>query len=347
MFNITFCDHIERMIMENGPLVGIEITKKCNFKCPHCFTDSKIGRKREMSLKTMTELLRDLKACGVTNVALTGGEPFLRKDLPEIFRFAKEIGMKMYLVTNGSLCSRDNLKELALNNLFGVQVSLDGPDPETNSEIRACPSKSFDSAVETMRICHELGIYVSIGIFLHKNTIDRFDEFVKLAQSIPVSGIRYASFLPIGRGDQAGIIKAVQPSLKQLKIFFAKVITYNGSNPKIRVAPDCATGPYYPAMKYDCGAGKEVIYIDSKGDVYPCTTLLFDVCKIGNIYDRPLKGLIADASDYCKTIPDKKSKTGMCSKCNNLNCFGGCPAVIYAYHHRFDQSLPFCVSFKK
>ena len=333
--------------MGNGPLAGIEITKKCNFKCPHCFTDSKIGRKKEMSLETVTELLRDLKECGVTDVALTGGEPFLRKDLPEIFRCAKETGMKMYLVTNGSLCTRENLKELASNNLSGVQVSLDGPDPETNSAIRACSAKYFDSAVETMKLCRELGIYVSIGIFLHKDTIGRFDEFVKLAKSIPVSSIRYASFLPVGRGQQMDIIKAVQPSLKQLKVFFNKVIEYNGSNPDIRVGLDCATGPYYPEMKYDCGAGKEVIYIDSKGDVYPCTTLLFDACKIGNIYDRPIKGLIADASDYCKKIPDKKSKSGMCSKCNNSNCFGGCPAVIYAYHHRFDQSLPFCVSFTK
>ena len=326
-------------------MAAIEITTVCNFACPHCFTDSCASRKNELSFDQIKKLLDDLAALGVSMVAISGGEPFLRQDLHEIMSFGKKLGMEFTIVTNGSLCNEENLRLLKEDNLVSLQVSLDGPDPETNSKIRACSKEDFYRAVRTMRIARDLGIYVTMGTFLHKDTIDMLNEFVSLADALGIYNLRYASFVPTGRGKNIKIIKSVQPSLRQLKNFVAEVEKINEAQRSVKILLDCSTGPISSKYPYTCTAGTNLIYIGASGDVYPCTAYSSKEASLGNMLTTPLREIVKKAGEFQGSLVDKKKKLGKCSRCTNDNCFGGCPGVISAYYGRLDRSFPFCIAY--
>jgi len=331
--------------MTDELMAAIEITTVCNFACPHCFTDSCASRKNELSFDQIKKLLDDLAALGVSMVAISGGEPFLRQDLAEIMGYGKNLGMQFTLVTNGSLCNEENIGRLKENNLVSLQVSLDGPDPETNSKIRACSKDDFYRAIRTIRIARDLGISVTMGIFLHKDTIDRVNEFVSLADALGIYNLRYASFVPTGRGKNIKIIKAVQPSLRQLKNFVVNAEKINEAQESVKILLDCSTGPISSKYPYICTAGTNIIYIGASGDVFPCTALSSREMSLGNILISPLKEIVNKAGEFQRSLVDKKKKLGKCSRCANDNCSGGCPGVISAYYGRFDRSFPFCIAY--
>ena len=130
--------------------VGIEVTRRCNFRCGHCFVDAGAARPVEFSGDEIQTLLKDLAACGTHTVAWSGGEPLIRKDLEELTQFARRLGMAIGLASNGFLASKQRLQALKSSGLGIVQISLDGPDPERASRWRQGPSAAFERATEAL-----------------------------------------------------------------------------------------------------------------------------------------------------------------------------------------------------
>lgn len=326
----------------SSKIAVLEVVTRCNYRCPHCFTDSTNTHRRELTIDEIKELFKGLRDLGYGCVALSGGEPFLRPDLPDIFAYGKSLGMDFTIVTNGTLGNEENIRLFKNNNLGSIQVSLDGPDPQTNSRIRNCPREGFYSAIKTMRIARDLGISVTLGVFLHKDTVEMVGDFVSLAQSIGVDTIRYAPFIPVGRGKDPDIIKKVQPSLAQIAWFENEISRINTTIGPLRVVSDCAAGPLSGSGRHSCQAGKGVVYIGSDGEVYPCTALYAKEFSQGNIFIDNLQSLMKNVENFSNSIVPKSQRHGKCSKCTNNNCSAGCPGVVFAYYGRHDISFPFC-----
>ena len=72
--------------------VLLEITDRCNLNCRYCFADNHQGS--DPSLDTVKSWIRDLVVPGKTLLQLSGGEPTVREDLPEIITYAKEVGCR-------------------------------------------------------------------------------------------------------------------------------------------------------------------------------------------------------------------------------------------------------------
>lgn len=327
-------------------MIGIEITTQCNFHCPHCFTSSTSRKKKELSTEQAKRLISDAASLGIKNLALSGGEPLLREDLIEIVSFAKECGLSTLLVTNGSITDEDLWKELGQNDLSSVQVSIDGPDPETNQMIRKNSPEDFYSALKTIRIVRGMGIYVSMGVFLHRDTIDMTDKFILLAEAMGVDCLRYASFIPTGRGKSTKIKSSVVPTREQLLKFAALVESHN-SKSSIPITLDCPGGPVFFPQGYSCQAGQYALYLEANGDAYPCTTLCHEPFKLGNFPEKPLSQLVQSALKTSLPELSRFSKKGRCRICDNDGCMGGCPGVLYAWFKRCDVSLPSCAAFRK
>jgi radical SAM protein with 4Fe4S-binding SPASM domain len=151
--------------------------------------------------------------------------------------------------------------------------------------------------------------------------------------------------VPTGRGKNIKIIKAVQPSLRQLKNFVAEVEKINEAQRSVKILLDCSTGPISSKYPYVCTAGTNLIYIGASGDVYPCTAYSSKEASLGNILTTPLREIVKKAGEFQGSLVDKKKKLGKCSRCTNDNCFGGCPGVISAYYGRLDRSFPFCIAY--
>ena len=116
-------------IPENGGRVLWEITNTCNYHCSYCIFSSE-AKKYEDELKTdeVKRAIKELKENNFTYIKFTGGEPFTRKDMTEILKYANKLGFDMDISTNASLITDEIAKELKNINFPMVHVSLDGND---------------------------------------------------------------------------------------------------------------------------------------------------------------------------------------------------------------------------
>ena len=128
---MTLTDTLNRPLRD----LRISVTDRCNFRCVYCMPKEVFGpdyaflqRDEILSFEEITRLARAFIACGVEKIRLTGGEPLVRRDLPELVtRLSALPGLDLALTTNGSLLAQQAgvLKRAGLQR---VNVSLDSLD---------------------------------------------------------------------------------------------------------------------------------------------------------------------------------------------------------------------------
>ncbi len=135
----------------------------CNLACNYCLTESSPqSARRELTGKQMVEVATEARALGFTGLGVTGGEPFLRPDLPEILLQLADI-LPVVVLTNATLFNesrRERLRPLA-GAPIQMQVSLDRPDPIVNDEMRG--PGNFAKVVEAIPMLIDMGIHVRIA----------------------------------------------------------------------------------------------------------------------------------------------------------------------------------------
>ncbi|MBQ6360798.1 MAG: radical SAM protein [Lachnospiraceae bacterium] len=139
----------------------LEVTERCNMNCAFCFAPSR--SREDPSAGQVKAWILDLTVPGKTFLQLSGGEPTLRDDLPEIIRFAKTAGCKYVQVnTNGLRLAQDEayVKELAEAGLDIVFLSFDGVNEDVYLKLRRRPMMEIKKkAIEN---CGKYGIGVTL-----------------------------------------------------------------------------------------------------------------------------------------------------------------------------------------
>jgi len=126
--------------------LSLEITYHCNQKCLMCpqaaeisHDDSLLLKKRktlrELSTEEIFSLISDAKRMGIKEFGLTGGEPFIRKDVVDIIKFIKNSKLDCSVLSNGALITKDIAKEIVAAQLDRITFSLDGHE-EIHDKIR-------------------------------------------------------------------------------------------------------------------------------------------------------------------------------------------------------------------
>lgn len=132
------------------------ITRKCNYHCRGCNV-WKEQDKRELSTEEIKRGLDILKDLGIVEIVISGGDPLLRKDAPEIIEHASNLFVTT-VYDNGSM-AKQNLE--ALRNVDFVAISIDSLDPKKNDYIKAVPG-ALKKAMEAVETMHKEGINVSV-----------------------------------------------------------------------------------------------------------------------------------------------------------------------------------------
>ena len=132
------------------------ITRKCNYRCRGCNVWKEQDR-RELSTEEIKRGLNILKDLGVVEIVLSGGDPLLREDAPEIIEHASNLFITT-VYDNGSMASK---KIEALRNVDFVAISIDSLDEAKNDYIKAVPG-AWKRAMETVETLHNEGISVSV-----------------------------------------------------------------------------------------------------------------------------------------------------------------------------------------
>jgi MoaA/NifB/PqqE/SkfB family radical SAM enzyme len=151
--------------------VEFEIIHSCNLNCAYCY--AKPFTHTNPSIENLEYLFKKTKQeANPFQVILLGGEPFLRNDIIEVFELASKIfsNLRLGVSTNGTLISYlkpeklVRLRELAIENKIGIQISLDSINPEVNDKVRG---KTID-VLKALDTLESNGIFFSVGIVLTK-----------------------------------------------------------------------------------------------------------------------------------------------------------------------------------
>jgi MoaA/NifB/PqqE/SkfB family radical SAM enzyme len=122
-------------------------------------------------------LIEDMQACATQAVGISGGEPFMRKDLPELVEALVEGGISVSLNTNGVLVPRH---EETMRRLSRVKISIDGPKEAHDAERG---EGSWDAAVHAIDLCRVWSIPVTVQAVLTRSSLPHLDAFVEWCAS--------------------------------------------------------------------------------------------------------------------------------------------------------------------
>src|SRR5690242_5533118 len=129
-----------------------ELSYQCPLHCPYCSNPVDIGGeryRRELGTEDWIRAFREARRLGVLQLALTGGEPMLRRDLVQLCAGARDAGLYSSLITAGTLFTRERAEALKAAGLDHVQISIQSPDPEENDRIAS--NRSFANKLEAAR----------------------------------------------------------------------------------------------------------------------------------------------------------------------------------------------------
>lgn len=252
------------------PLMGmLEITSRCNLRCVHCYLgpqeEQQKKRASEMSTTEVKAFIDQMADAGTLYLTITGGDPMMRQDFPEIFRHAKLRGLLVTVFCDGVLVTDriiDLFRELPPSL---VEVSMYGATAPTYESITRIPGSfpKFLAGLERLR-----GAGLRIGLKSVLMTLNQH-EMPLMEQMAQEWGIKFrydsAIFPCLPNRSEAPLDLRVDPK---------KAVEIEMSNPK-RLA---AMADYFETRQnvpgapelYQCGAGLTSFYVDPFGDVSPC-----------------------------------------------------------------------------
>ena len=316
----------------------LHVTQRCNLNCVGCYSaNSKRNASPDLPLADIEVILTKLKGMNVDSLVISGGEPFLRKDLPDIVSFAKTKGIRsVSVITNGTSIKREILQRLS-GAVDRLAVSFDGSSSSSESYIRGY--QRFADLKKSILAIEEEGINAHIIATIHAFNIQNIPSYFELARSLNV-GINF-SLLSCTADDKH--LKRLIPddnALERLAEILIENADQNAFSCGFNLNGSISARGW-------CGAGRTCLSVSHEGLLYPCHMLQFDGYTIANL----LKDSLADVEEKIDNSPfstlDVESISG-CSNCSmKYLCGGGCRArSLYAYGD-VQSCDPYCALAKK
>ena len=179
----------------------LDMTNACSHNCPECVSGYFQRNSHDSLDRPLAErIIRELAECKIRGLIFTGGgDPLNHPDTPEMIALARELGMDVALITNGSLLSERNMP-LILKHCTWVRVSLDAITPATFQAMHGMDEKAFHKVIANTKrlveIKKEMGSACTVGAgFL---TCDAtLGEMVEAARACKSWGVDYLQFRPV------------------------------------------------------------------------------------------------------------------------------------------------------
>ncbi|MHB0999703.1 MAG: PqqD family peptide modification chaperone [Armatimonadota bacterium] len=332
---------VERMDMANyeGRIasVAFELTERCNLRCVHCFEGAGKSAKLEPSTDEVMSWIDKFLDIPNVMIDLTGGEFLMRSDWRELMQHLVDRKASGIILTNGTLIDNDianDMAEFSKKGNFLFQISLDGPTPEINDQIRG--KGSFHEITRGIRtlINHGLSEKIVISFTPNRINIKSLPSMIDLAMEFGVPKIHFSLLNKMGRASV--IWDQIRPEPADLAAFFEEANEYGEKySDRISISGDFCSMlhekisriPAQPMI--GCRIGVD-IKIDTEGNVYPCTPIAFDPkYSLGNIKDMTAEEIRQSSKLHelrMMFIPRMES-ISRCSACSwKCFCFGGCIA---------------------
>jgi len=344
-------------LKNKGPLfiVPWRCTFACDSNCVHCASAQKSAAPDEMSTEEAKKIVDRIADFGATFFGVTGGQPFLRKDLFEVLDYATEKGLSTSIITDGRLLDEEMFRKI-VKNQTKISVSIDGTE-KTNDAIRGKGAyKSAISAIE--RFSREkllnclVYTFANIGKETNANEDDmlhvldlarKYDaRWVVFHGMIPYSGEKTCLKADLTPTQYEWVCNKLydltplydgKPSINVYIPFYARVAKQRGM-------PDFDNW-YNNFFLGRCFFGK-FMSVAENGEVIPCS--YNDAYRVGNVKDKSLgeiwEGM--QSSEFFCRVKDKANIKGKCGFCEYNDLCGGCRSAALFYTGDILGSDPRC-----
>lgn len=198
----------DKVIEHPLEIISWEATRACNLNCVHCGSPLETWiRQDELTTEevigTFSQIAGDFDLINFHHINITGGEPFIRKDLIEILRQISKIPQyrNIAIQTNGIYLFENPqvLEELKKYGVTGLGVSIDGLR-ETHDSFRR-KNGCFDKAIEVAKKGVEAGLVVTVSTVAHAKNIDEIPQLYKEVKQFHPRYFRVMTIDPIGRAE--------------------------------------------------------------------------------------------------------------------------------------------------
>ena len=340
-----------------GPLfiVPWRCTFACDNTCVHCTSASKKAVPDEVNTEDAKKIVDQVKDFGATFFGITGGQPFLRKDLFEVLDYATEKGLNTSIITDGRMLDEQAFQKI-IKNQTKISVSIDGTE-KTNDAIRGKGAHAASVSL-IKRLAKEKLLNVLVYTFANAGQTTNANEqdmryVLDLAKKYDARWVVFHGMIPYS-SDPVCLKADLTPAQYEWACnkLYDLAIEYKGK-PAINVYI-----PFYARVakqrgmpEFDkwynnfflgrCFFGK-FMSIAENGDAIPCS--YNDTYRVGNIKNKLISQIWEDMqnSEFFNQVKDKTNIKGKCGVCEYKDLCGGCRSAALFYTGDILGSDPRC-----
>ena len=295
-------------------------TYACNFKCAYCEASAGLPAQNELSTQEAFAMVDDLAAMGVKRLAVSGGEPLVRKDIIDVMSHAHASGLKLGLVSNGYLVPK-RWRDLKKFDYFLYFTSIDGL-PDYHDRVRK--DNSFRQVMKSLELFSSIRVQSRIiNTVVHQENFHQLEKLFCLLKDSGATRWHLVPIMAVGRAANDTLYALTGRMLKQLAGFirahtstefavdFGEACTYIGCFIKEPIG-----NPFF------CGAGLTRCAVMPDGEVLGCQTVYDNRFSEGSIRNKPFSRIWKE--EFSRFRQDRQVHE-LCTGCVHFNaCQGGC-----------------------
>lgn len=331
----TLPSHLLQYSKDKRPVVVWNVTRRCNLKCVHCYSESENhDYEGELSTEDGIRFLDSLAEFKVPVILFSGGEPLIRKDIFTLISHARSKGMRAVVSTNGTLINSHIALKLKDAGLSYVGVSLDGLR-EKHDFFRGVEG-AFERSIEGIRACISAGVKVGLRFTITLDNVDDISGIFSLLEREKIPRICFYHLVYSGRAAELAEHDLTHEQTRKcvdLIIDSTDALHKRGYPAEVLTVDNHADGVYlYQRMVRERSPRAEMVMellrmnggnntgigigcVSWDGSVYP--DQFWRHHKLGNVRERPFGEIWSDKSEpLLVQLRDRKALLkGKCGRC--------------------------------
>lgn len=317
--------------------VTFELTYDCNLKCVHCYQDN--TDRNLLSTEEIYQVLNDLRDMGCFNLAFTGGEIFLRKDIIEIIRRAAELDFVLRLFTNATLITKETAQLLSefKRNIQFIEISVYGSTPQNHDRVTN-KDGTFKDTMNAIKHLKENGIRVLCKTPIMTLNVDDFLAITKLCSDIEVKHSYSMLMYPTLNGNKEPIDYRINNEQMKEILEYDTIKNLDNINNQEAFKKFLNPGEYEEEV---CGAATRILNITPTGNVTPCIIL---PTSLGNVKETRLKDIWFNSlstKNFRKIVSEGYGDE--CKSCESFNVCSKCLGLSFLENGDYKEpSREFC-----
>lgn len=296
--------------------VVFESTYHCNLRCLHCYQRPRSGQ--ELDLREIESLLDQLAELGCLYLALTGGEPLVRKDFFKIAEHARKRSFALKILTNATLVDQTISRQLKDLNFECADISIYGSSSNTHD--RFTNSKgSFQKMMRGIEHLKNNNVELRFKMTISRFNVGEIDRVQALATKVGATFFAEPFITPRNDFNRTPLrFRVTDKDLDKVTRYFIK-----------------ANQRYFCEEKgrgITCNSGRNVMAIAAQGDVYPCEGLQISA---GNIRKNSLKEIWRNSTILTRIRNLKGKDFKDCWRCDAKKFCFRCMGLAYLEHKNY------------